>query len=300
MCKRYNMTGRLVIIGDIHGDALKLIQCLKMSKVMDDDLNWIGEPNVTVVQLGDQVDSRVRTSTPYKAIDTDEMDKYTAKNYWEYGLCDLHIVQFMDQLAKDATLKDGKVISILGNHELSNVMGDFMYVSPESMKNSGNPLVRYANLKAGLNGSINQILAKRPVVYKEGPYLFCHGFIKKKHIQLVNGDYTQINLHMQTYLQTGNEENTFMELFAVPDSILWGRDYLNTDMEEDLDYVLKATGCTALFVGHTVVGNITPLYGGKLWLMDVGMSRAIQNSPCQILQIIQQNGIPQFQKLELR
>lgn len=45
---------RLIIIGDIHGDISVLCSCLYMTKVINNNMEWIAEPQDTVViQMGD-------------------------------------------------------------------------------------------------------------------------------------------------------------------------------------------------------------------------------------------------------
>ena len=46
-------------------------------------------------------------------------------------------MKFMDQLHKQAVKENGAVLSLIGNHELMNTLGDFSYASPESIKSFG-------------------------------------------------------------------------------------------------------------------------------------------------------------------
>lgn len=139
----YPTQRRMIIIGDIHGDLDALIDCLilakvirlpsgvkapeykdRTDKVMYDffhKLEWIGD-DTFVIQLGDQID---RT----RPVDWDENDVGIGKTINDEG-SSLHIFFLMWYLNCIAKANGGRVISVLGNHEMMNVGGDFRYVSP--------------------------------------------------------------------------------------------------------------------------------------------------------------------------
>ena len=53
---KYN-NNRIIAIGDIHGDYYIFIELLKLAKVIDNNLNWIGK-DTYVIQLGDTLDGK--------------------------------------------------------------------------------------------------------------------------------------------------------------------------------------------------------------------------------------------------
>ena len=133
---------RVIVIGDIHGDLDAAIKCLVISNCINPiiipenrdvsnmdlffkQLKWIGN-NTYVVQLGDQID-RVR---PQKW-DNNEITRDVA--YKDEG-CTLEIFYLFYHLDKIAREHNGRVFSILGNHEIMNIDGDFRYVSLEEFK----------------------------------------------------------------------------------------------------------------------------------------------------------------------
>ncbi len=133
---------RIIVIGDIHGDFEVAIKCLilagcisyieppvhKTVAVMDyffNTLEWIGG-DTYIVQLGDQID-RVR---PQKW-DANDISRDNAFEDEGSTLEIFYLFHHLDQLAQK---HGGRVLSIIGNHEIMNVDGDFRYVSQEEFR----------------------------------------------------------------------------------------------------------------------------------------------------------------------
>lgn len=158
----YPSQHRIIVIGDVHGDLDALINSLLVAKVIripnkkvdgnnnncgecnDNNIHnnglppykerthkrmfdffhsieWIGE-STFVIQLGDQID---RT----RPIDWDENDVAIGDTVKDEG-SSLHIFFLMWYLNKIARENGGRVLSVLGNHEIMNIEADFRYVSP--------------------------------------------------------------------------------------------------------------------------------------------------------------------------
>jgi hypothetical protein len=110
---------RMIIIGDVHGDIKRLLDCLYSANVFSRELKWIAQPqNTIVVQMGDQVDSLNRDNTN--------------KNDWE-EMIDIEVLLLMEKLDRIAKMNGGRVFSMIGNHEMMNVLGDYTYVSKTSL-----------------------------------------------------------------------------------------------------------------------------------------------------------------------
>jgi hypothetical protein len=110
---------RIIVIGDIHGDMEMTRELLKVAKVINDNDDWIGG-NTVVVQVGDQID-RCRPTIDSQC-DTHGTTKLDENSDWK-------ILQYFTDLHKKARDVGGAVYSLMGNHELMNVNGDFRYVS---------------------------------------------------------------------------------------------------------------------------------------------------------------------------
>jgi hypothetical protein len=117
---------RIIAIGDLHGDYKKSLKALKLAKIIDDKLNWIAEPKDTVVvQVGDQID-RCRPRDGYNCGD----ERISSGD--EGG--DIKILKLFTLLHQKAEKHGGAVISLLGNHEIMNTLGDMRYVAYEDFK----------------------------------------------------------------------------------------------------------------------------------------------------------------------
>jgi hypothetical protein len=138
----YPVQKRVIVIGDIHGDFDKLIQCLVLAKCIKlpenglpkieernannmfsfiKNIKWTGG-NTFVVQVGDQVD-RIRPT------DWDKNNVPIGNTRNDEG-SSLHIFYLLWFLNTMANPQGGRIISLLGNHEFMNIDGDFRYVSP--------------------------------------------------------------------------------------------------------------------------------------------------------------------------
>jgi len=94
---------RVVAIADVHGAYSELVALLQHAQLVDGHLQWTGG-STTLVQVGDVLDRGARSR--------DCLDLLMA-------------------LEREAPKKGGKIVALLGNHEVMNAMGDVRYVTPE-------------------------------------------------------------------------------------------------------------------------------------------------------------------------
>ena len=92
----------VVAIGDVHGDFDDFVAILQRTGLIDKQNHWTGG-KTTFVQVGDLLD---RGPKPREVMD------------------------LMMALEKEAGQAGGRVVSLLGNHEMMNIMGDLRYVTP--------------------------------------------------------------------------------------------------------------------------------------------------------------------------
>lgn len=269
--------GRILVIGDVHGDLQRFLHCLYSCRIFNEHLEWIAEPrNTIVVQLGDQVDSMHRT--PSKETE------------WEQ-LCDVEMIHMTDRLDRIARIGGGRVLSLLGNHELMNVEGDFTYVSEHSK--SKLPLTRRHHMfRPG--GCIAQILARRNLILKIGSHLFCHAGILPHHLAHAPQGLHQINEAVRKYLRglplTAEDFTIMREVVMNPQSVVWTRSYVelanDPKLNDAIEEVLRMTECRHIYTGHNTVPTIAHLANGKVFLVDAGLSRAYDSTKLHCMQIL--------------
>jgi hypothetical protein len=90
---------RLVAVGDIHGDYDAFVAILQKAGIIDEKLHWVGK-NTTLVQTGDFLDRGSKCR---------------------------EVMDLLMALEVEAPLKGGHVVTLLGNHEAMNIMGDLRY-----------------------------------------------------------------------------------------------------------------------------------------------------------------------------
>ncbi len=98
-----NAAGRVVAIGDVHGEIEGVKGILREAGLIDVDGNWSGG-NTTLVQTGDLVDR---------------------------GAGVRQVMDLFMRLQRQAPEQGGEVIVLMGNHESINLLGDFQDASPE-------------------------------------------------------------------------------------------------------------------------------------------------------------------------
>ena len=258
-------TERIIVIGDIHGDIKRFKTILVDSKIINNNLEWIAEPpNTIIVQLGDIVDS---------------LNRNTTEN-WEV-LKDYEMIYFTEHLDDIAKVKGGRCISLIGNHELMNVIGDFSYVS-----DFNKDLMREKIFKP--QGSIGLILAKRPLILKIGELIFCHAKLDIEHLELLKSkkkDIFYINKIWRNYLENNridiSDKEILDNVIIGSNGILWNRNINNIENTKKLFNELKVS---YMFLGHTAYNKIL-LVDNQIWYCDTGISRAFGNNEYQYLDI---------------
>jgi hypothetical protein len=256
---------RIIIIGDIHGDIRRFKNILVNAKVINNNLEWIAEPPETVIiQLGDQIDSLNRNTT----------------EEWEV-LKDYEMIYFTDYLNLIARAKGGYCISLIGNHELMNIIGDFSYVSDNS-----NSDIRKQLFKP--KGTLALTLAKRPLIFKIGDLLFCHAKLDIEHLNILkkyNKDIFYINEIWKKYLENEKiliEDKEIIDGVIIgPSGLLWNR---KENDKTSTSILFKELKISYMFLGHTSYDKIQ-LRDNQIWYCDTGISRAFGKKTYQYLDI---------------
>ena len=305
----YPVQPRVVAIGDLHGDLRVTLMALRLAGVIGDniyphnvsEIQWIGGQTY-VVQLGDQID-RCRPSDWIKNC-IDKLDDVV-----EDEGNNMMIIQIFQKLDAQARVVGGRVLGMIGNHELMNVDRDFRYVSPKEFlefvpqnerhikrTDDGYPYGYYHRLKVFERGGN---IAKHYAVQKKsitmiGTTLFIHGGLS--HALAEKYSLHEINQVIQKWLlkqENTQEEKVFDEIFRDDDDMspFWCRLYSEDDGHGEntkegfqrLLEILNKRNKTLMPIQRIVLAHtpqfmedkyMNTLYDGRLWRIDVGMSRA--------------------------
>lgn len=101
-------------------DIANARKVLRMAKIIDDDGDWAAGNDI-LVQTGDIVDR---------------------------GTFALDIYRLMQKLRGQASSAGGQVVSILGNHEIMNAIGDWRYVTQPDIQRFGSTEQRQHDLSS--------------------------------------------------------------------------------------------------------------------------------------------------------
>lgn len=279
---------RIIAIGDVHGDFQLLKKLLLLAKVIDKQMNWIGG-DTFVIQTGDQIDS---CRTDSLACDNPLATPNDAPH-------DLKIINFLDKLHKLARKKDGAVISLLGNHELLNIMGKMDYVSYKNVMQS----IKNGDYKGALEkrkkifsykGKVGKtLICTHPTSIIIGRNLFVHAGILPKLLDKLDitskENFEDLNVTVRRWLLKKINKEYINEIInSEKISPFWNRILGNiphnatSDDELCVKYlepVLKTLKIGSMIVGHTpqFVSNDTGISDAcdhKLWRIDTGSAKS--------------------------
>ncbi len=264
------VSGRVVAIGDLHGDLAAALQALELAGAIDRRGAWVGG-DLTVVQTGDQLDR---------------------------GDDERKILDLFLRLEGEARAAGGQLIVLNGNHEVMNVAGDFRYVTPggfaefegvEAGQGATLPemVPPFARARAAAfwpGGPYAQQLASRRVIAKVGDDLFAHGGVREAHL-----DYGIERVNRET-AQWMNGRGPAPDVLQSEQGPIWTRIYSEPQPQpqacQELSRVLKRTETKRLIVGHTVQRDgITSACDGRVYRIDVGLASYYGGERIQVLEL---------------
>lgn len=265
---RYAPPGRVVAVGDLHGDLKATRAALTTAGAIDAQDRWVGG-TLTVVQTGDVLDR---------------------------GDDEQAILDLFARLERDAQAAGGAFIALLGNHELMNAAGDLRYVTPGGLHDfddaPGLDTARWSHVAAEARGRIAALgpgglyakrLAAHAVVAIVGDTVYSHAGVLGDWVSQVDS----VNATARCWLdgQTGTIAEPPAALTA-DDGPVWTRAYGGAEPDcAALATTLKALGAARMVVGHTPQqAGITSACGGALWRIDVGLA-AHYGGPIQVLEV---------------
>lgn len=234
----YPAPARLVAVGDLHGDLEATLAVLRLAGLVDEKGAWSGGDS-WLVQTGDTIDR---------------------------GPDSRGVLACLRRLEGEAAAAGGKVIPLLGNHEVMNLTGDWRYVSPEDLAGYGGESARRAAYAS--SGEDGAWIRSHDATVRVGSTVFVHGGIDERWSRLGTRG---INAAVRAALDGGDPA------VLGSDGPLWNRGYVLSEPVTacaELGRALSSLGATQMVVGHTTQksGRIASLCGGQLYAIDTGIS----------------------------
>lgn len=297
---------KILVIGDLHGDYENFEKIIRGTGLVDSNLHW-SAGNTHFVQTGDIMDRGpdarkimdVLMKLEVEAEPAGGMVHVLIGNHEELNIGGvifrypdyIPVEQFVSFLPDKYRLNqerelERRVRRVRGTGvrvPVKNIADEFW----SSLKND--PQAQHEYL-AEFNDKYGNWLLRHNSVIKIDDSVFVHGGINEKYslwgIQ-------KINDRLRLELSAVQRATVYGEPVQVPqleiayrgDSPLWYRDLATVpeqDMQEELDRILANLGVKHMIIAHTPRTAVTisqmKRFGGKIWIVDTGISRAYNNN----------------------
>lgn len=278
--------GRVVAIGDLHGNIAGFREILRRTGITDEHGDWTAR-DTHLVQLGDILG---RGGEPGK------------------------IFRLLQRLEVQAPAFGSRVHVLLGNHEAMSMTGLLLYNTMEEFQDmaaedwlgsdteSGNrpeaeegvptresklgkrmEMMGCGGFRAALapGGKAGAWLAGHDSAVSINGYLFVHGGLNREHGCM---DLDVLNDRVRGALGAGLAPDAGKDIMLRRDGPQWNREFTlrpcaarKSELREVLDY----HGCSNMVVGHTPTscidpakkGRIVSMYGRRLYCIDTGIGK---------------------------
>ncbi len=264
---------RVVAVADVHGDLVHFKDILREAGIIDDQDHWIAGDTI-MVQTGDLVDK---------------------------GPDSRGVIELLMNLEAQAPKSGGKLISLLGNHEIMDMTGDLRYVSPEdwaTFADANSPKRRDAALQQwkgwskqhgvtvtpemesewmshhplgfferaeafGPRGRYGKWLRAHQVTVQVGDTMFMHGGL---HPKLAGMSPNQINRRIADELHVFDRVvNTLVEARAILPGATWD-EIVNGAQQAMTDCTHVGAPAGNIVGCETVRAELQPFFGFANWL----------------------------------
>lgn len=288
---------KIIAIGDLHGDFQVFLKILLMCDLINKKLEWIGG-DTFLVQMGDTLDGKRPDSN---------IEKSFLKESGE-----VEIIRLILNLDAQAKKFNGRVISLLGNHELYPyyLKNDKQFIRDYVKKKDIQQFRKVYNTDrikfltpGGIGGSL--FGRTRPLILQLGEFIFVHGSITDKLIKsglnpkTGKVDISKINMETSLWLQGEGEIPDYLKEMDEENPV-FSRLYSKSktfDKKEcsSFDKQLKFfNGANYVVMGHSRFKEINSVCNNSLIRIDISLSRAfggnLSNKTLQALEIIQVPG----------
>jgi hypothetical protein len=255
------LTGRcrLIALGDIHGDLDYMRKALEAAGLVNGNGGWVGGC-ATLVQLGDVVDR---------------------------GPNSIGCLKYLERLKQQAAEDGGRVVTLLGNHELINVAGDnAVYAHPLELERLGGQEGWLHHFSP--HGPFWRRFQSSPTAVNMSGVVFVHGGISPH--------FARLGLeHINQLVWKNMQRKSFEAGILGEHGPLWNREVIQSAARGDCRLVhdaLTLLHAARMVVGHTAQadGKIHEFCDGKMVAIDTGLSRAMFGHP-SVLEVLADGGL---------
>lgn len=258
---RYDAPDSLFVLGDVHGEFDNLTKVLRNAGLVGPDLSWSGS-RATLVLVGDLVDR---------------------------GPDATRVLWYLYRLEREAAAAGGRVLVMLGNHEIMVMTNDLRYTTGKERlvaELEGLPYWRLLDPRRSLLG---RWLASKPALARVGDVLFAHGGLGYGYAdwslrtyedslsKYMNGEVFRIWAD-STYRPDPRRARGLdslavirrFDFFFGDSSVFWYRGYVRSDtLGAELAHALGRHHAAVQVVGHTPISTIRQSYGDSLVAVDM-------------------------------
>jgi len=236
----WNGVGRVVAVGDVHGDLGQFTRILQGADLVDGDMNWIGG-KTHLVQVGDVLDR---------------------------GPDSRAIMDLIMVLEQQASLQGGCVHFLLGNHEVMLMKTDLRYVHQGEILSYGGLKEMVRALRP--DGEYGSWLAGHNTAIRINNALFVHAGISE--------DYASVPADSINELVRSEIARNWAEPSGILSSTgpVWFRGLASdrgSAILRVLEETLETNAADFIVIGHTVsIEGIATRFSGRVVMIDTGMS----------------------------
>lgn len=256
--------GRVVAIGDVHGDCDAFERVLALSGLYTRTAGWTGG-NTVLVQIGDVLDR---------------------------GGQEMECLRLLRDLKRAAPQQGGAVVSLLGNHEVMNAAGITYMASARSAAAFEDRATAFLPGTA-----LATELSSWPVACIVGDTAFCHATLTLAQVEAgLQAGNAEASRWLLGGSPTGLPPDQLLSRGSSK-SPVWTRDLSDPPDAEpaasactDLRSALARLGAKRLVVGHTVQSRCNCACDCSVWRIDVGLSEAMETGTAPQALEIASNG----------
>lgn len=284
---------RIVVVGDLHGDYENFVKILKGTKLVDSGLNWAAGQTF-LVQMGDVIDRGPDARKIFDLIKKLEMQAAEAGgqvqmligNHEEMNITGISfdyedyvtVEQFQSFLPDDYRERKQKELEKKARRGKS-IQKLWREVIQMDLEARNKYLVNF-------NQKYGKWILRHNAVIKINDLVFVHGGISEEFslwkLEEINKRLRQeLAAFQKVWLNGAVPGNFKFEVVYKSKGPLWYRQLALTNgniMEDQVDRILANLEASHLVVAHTprLVSSLKDMrrFGGKVWVVDTGISRA--------------------------